>query len=183
MPESRLWTGSGAIRIEDHDPAWALAYQRARATILAGLGDLSATVHHVGSTAVPGLCAKPKIDIDVEIDPADALPLAIQRMQAPERAFHGDPYGDEMWTFTEGRGSYGLRLYVCAPGNPAHERRILFRDHLRAHPDTARAYAALKLRLAVEARGDWKHYTSGKTAFVTGIVQRAAKDKGLSSPP
>ncbi len=68
---------------------------------------------------------------------------------------------------------YGTRLYLCLPDNEAHRERLLFRDYLRAHPEFAANYAALKRRLAEEADGDWDHYTGGKSDFVADIVRRA----------
>jgi len=66
-----------------------------------------------------------------------------------------------------------MRLYLCGPGNAAHQKRILFRDWLRAHPEDAQAYEALKRRLAEEARSDFAFYTAGKSDFVARIVERA----------
>ena len=96
-------------------------------------------------------------------------------MQATRRdyTFHGDRHQDDMWVFTTGRGSYGQRLYLCAPEHPTHLRRILFRDYLRLHPEAAATYAALKHRLALEAIDDWDHYTGSKGPFVAEIVRRA----------
>ena len=68
------------------------------------------------------------------------------------------------------------RLYLCGPGNATHVKRVLFRDYLRAHPDVAAAYAALKRKLAGEANGDWKYYTGGKSDFVAEIVRLASAE-------
>lgn len=131
---------------------------------------------------MPGLAAKPKIDVDaVVIEHGAQLDEAVALMRSePGWAFQGEPYGDGMWTFTHGHGSWGARLYLCAPGTATHEKRLLFRDWLRARPKDAAAYEALKRRLAVEANGDWKLYTEGKTAFVESIVRRAI-DEGPPS--
>jgi GrpB-like predicted nucleotidyltransferase (UPF0157 family) len=95
--------------------------------------------------------------------------------------YHGDPYRDGMWTFTQGRGSYGTRLYLCEPDNATHEKRMLFRDWLRTHPEDAAAYEELKRRLAAEAHGDWDFYTGGKSAFVAGIVERAQTSPSIKT--
>jgi GrpB-like predicted nucleotidyltransferase (UPF0157 family) len=144
--------------------------------------ELVAEIHHVGSTSVPGLCAKPKFDIDILLRRLSDIPEGIARMQATgDYTFHGDRYRDEMWVFTTGRGSHGQRLYLCAPDHPIHRRRILFRDYLRRHPETAATYAALKRKLAFEAIDDWDYYTGGKGPFVADIVQRAATEASESS--
>ena len=125
----------GAIRIVDYDPSWPAIFAAECDELLTLLGGFADEIHHIGSTSVPGLAAKPKIDIDAVLRRTDMLPEAIARVQATTAyAYHGDPYGDGMWTFTRGRGSYGTRLYLCAPGTATHEKRMLFRDWLRNHP-------------------------------------------------
>lgn len=163
-----------AIKVLDYDPLWSELFQAERAELLALLGDLAEDIHHVGSTSVAGLAAKPKIDVDAVIRSAALVADAVERVQSTAKySFHGEPYGDGMWTFTSGHGSYGIRLYLCGPDNEVHVRRLLFRDWLRAHPADAADYAALKRQLAITAKGDWDVYTGGKTDFVTGIVQQA----------
>ena len=141
------------------------------------LGGWVLEIHHIGSTSVPGLCAKPKIDVDIVLRSAAIIPDAIGRMKAQGHTYHGDRYGDGMWAFTTGSGSRGARFYLCAPGTPTHLRRMLFRDYLRGHPETAAAYGALKRKLASEVSGrseaDWDHYTGGKGPFVAETLRRA----------
>lgn len=138
------------------------------------LGDRVADIHHIGSTSVPGLSAKPKIDIDTVVQSDALVGEAVELVKTlAEFTFHGDPYGDGMWTFTSGHGSYGVRLYLCGPDNAHHHKRMLFRDWLREHPEAAAEYATLKRKLAAEANGDWKFYTGGKSEFVARIVKQA----------
>ncbi len=159
------------ILIADYDAAWPLLFASERDNLSSLLGDIATDIHHVGSTSVPGLAAKPKIDIDVVVH--DHLAEAVERVRRLDTyVYHGDPYGDGMWTFTRGKVQ-GSRVYLCAPGTVHHEKRILFRDWLRTHGEDAATYEALKRRLAVEADGDWNAYTGGKSSFVTAIVERA----------
>ncbi|EHS49085.1 protein of unknown function UPF0157 [Rhizobium sp. PDO1-076] len=168
----------GSIEVVEYDPDWLAVFDAEKADLLSLLGNLVEDVHHVGSTAVVGLRAKPKIDIDAVIRDEGMLADAVERVKAiPKYTFHGTPYSDGMWTFTFGRGSRGNRLYLCGPNNATHEKRILFRDWLRSHPDDAADYAALKCRLATEANGDWAYYTGGKTAFVATIVSMASRQR------
>jgi GrpB-like predicted nucleotidyltransferase (UPF0157 family) len=163
-----------AIQVVDYDPSWPAAFATERDDLLSLLAGLVGDIHHVGSTSIPDLAAKPKIDIDVVLSGAEFIPDAIARIQATEAyTYHGDPYSDGMWTFTRGRGSYGTRLYLCGPGNATHDRRMLFRDWLLTRREDATTYEALKRRLAAEANGDWKFYTGGKSAFVAEIVRQA----------
>ena len=164
----------GAIKVVDYDPRWPALFEQHRLEIAALLDGLAADIHHIGSTAVPGLAAKPKLDIDAVLASPGDVPAALQRLREAGFTFHGDPYGDLRWTFTrDGHDGYGIRLYVCAAGNPAHLDRIRFRDHLRADPRAAAAYDRLKRRLAAGAQGDWDHYTGGKSGFVEDILAQA----------
>ncbi|MCA1407348.1 GrpB family protein [Ensifer sp. IC3342] len=165
----------GAIKVVDYDPAWPGLFEEEKSRIVAVIGDVVAEIHHVGSTSIAGLCAKPKIDIDAVLCSGARVVEAVERVKAlADFTFHGDPYGDGMWTFTSGHGSYGTRLYLCGPENPTHVKRMLFRDWLRTHPEDAAEYAALKRKLATEANGDWKFYTGGKSDFVAKIVRQAS---------
>jgi GrpB-like predicted nucleotidyltransferase (UPF0157 family) len=166
----------GSIEVTDYDPDWRALFAAEKAALLSLLGELVDDIHHVGSTSVVGLRAKPKIDIDAVIRHEGMMAEAVERVKAiPKYTFHGTPYSDGMWTFTSGRGSRGNRLYLCGPNNATHEKRILFRDWLRSHPEDAADYAALKCRLADEANGDWTYYTGGKAAFVARIVGMASR--------
>ncbi|WP_064693341.1 GrpB family protein [Rhizobium aegyptiacum] len=162
-----------AINVVDYDPCWPLLFAEISAEISILLGDLVLSIAHIGSTSVPGLAAKPKIDLDIVTTSDDVLPTAIDAVRTADFVFHGDR-GEKRCAFTRDHEGYGFKLYLCGPGNRAHRERILFRDYLRDHPERARAYAELKRRLAVEAGGDRDFYTGGKTEFVSETVRLAA---------
>lgn len=173
---------SGSIAVVPYDRRWPAVFAQLQETIGHTLGDVAFQAHHIGSTAVPGLCAKPKIDIDVVLPSAAEIARSVTLLKKTDREYHGDPYNDGMWTFTSRRGhSPGHRIYLCAPDAPAHVRRILFRDYLRAHPEAAAEYAALKRKLVIESEGVWRTYTEGKSAFVAEIVERAMSSKADGS--
>ncbi len=160
------------IMLVDYDPQWPLLFESRSKAISLLLGH-PATFHHIGSTAIVGLCAKPKLDIDAVLVSEEARLAATERLKEDGYRFHGDPHGVGRWTFTGDEIPYGTRLYLCLPDNEAHRERLLFRDYLRAHPEFAVNYAILKRRLAEEANSDWDHYTSGKSDFVEDVVRRA----------
>jgi GrpB-like predicted nucleotidyltransferase (UPF0157 family) len=165
--------GIGLIGIVPYNPAWPALFSGIEAELRARLGSRLDAAHHVGSTSVPGLAAKPKIDIDAVIHGENLQEAVALMRDVPGYTFHGDPYDDGKWTFTRPHGVWGERLYLCATGNPAHEQRLIFPDYLRAHPERADSYAALKRRLAAEAAGRWDFYTSGKSAFVAETLRLA----------
>ncbi|MGO8016823.1 GrpB family protein [Rhizobium leguminosarum] len=162
-----------AIKVVDYDPSWPRLFAEISTEVSALLGDHLLSIDHIGSTSVPGLPAKPKIDLAAVMISDAFLPAAIEIVRAADFVFHGDT-GEQRWAFTRDHDGYGFRLYLCGPDNRAHRDRILFRDYLRDHPERAKAYADLKRRLAAEAGGDWDFYTVGKTDFVSETVRLAA---------
>ena len=174
---------SGPIVVVPYDPSWPAAFRDLRDAIRRSLGKLACEVEHIGSTAVPGLCAKPRIDVDVVLPSGDDIAEAVELLKRTDRDYHGDPHGAGMWTFTSRRGrSPGHRIYLCAPDTAAHLKRILFRDHLRANPEVAAAYGALKRRLVIESGGVWEAYTEGKSSFVADVVERATSSEPDGAP-
>lgn len=162
------------IVVLPYDDRWPDRFVQTTVELAPVLAGLDPSFHHVGSTSVPGLSAKPKIDLHAAFTDLSIVGEAVERMQAVAGyTYHGDKYGDQSWTFTSGKGSYGARLYLCTADNHVLRDRILFRDYLRTHPERAAAYAALKLRLMGEANDDWSYYTGGKTEFVRETVQLA----------
>lgn len=174
MPEAPVHRKG--IVVLDYDPSWPAAFAAIRERLGEILNGLAIDICHVDSTAMPGLCAKPKIDVDVVLASAQIIPEGTERLKTAGYAGHGNKYNDGMWTFTMGRGSFGERVYLCAPHTATHENRWRFRDYLRAHPEAAEEYGRLKRRLASEARDDWDFYTGGKGPFVAEIVARAQRE-------
>lgn len=178
MDEASAVVKSGPIAVVPYDPQWPALFERLRDEIGDTLAGIPFEAHHIGSTAVPGLCAKPKIDIDVVLQSAADIAKSLDLLKMTDLSYHGCPYNDGMWTFTSRRGlSPGHRLYVCVPDTATHLKRVLFRDCLRAHPEVAAAYGALKRDLVVSSGGDWHIYTNGKSAFVADVVERARRAK------
>ena len=163
------------VVICDYDPAWPQRYEALRRPVADALGDLPAGMAHVGSTAVPGLAAKPTIDIVIRLRAAHDLPSAIERLARLGYAHEGDfgIAGREAFATPPGYGPHDHHLYVCAPDWPGYDDQMVFRDYLRAHADAAAAYARLKRSLALKHRDDRRAYTDGKAAFVSSVLERA----------
>lgn len=165
------------VTLVDYDPQWPLLF-KSRSKAIGRILGRPAEFHHIGSTAIAGLCAKSKLDIDAVLFSEDARRDATERLKEDGYRFHGDPHDAGRWAFTKDETPCGTRLYLCLPDNEAHRERLLFRDYLRTHPDSAAKYATLKRRLAEEAGGDWDHYTGGKSDFVADVVRRAKAEFG-----
>jgi len=165
------------ITIVPYDPSWPVFYEEEKSRILQAIGEFVVDIDHIGSTAVPGLSAKPIIDIMAGLrGPSDAevcLPLLGELGYddvTPE------PEEDD-WYYCLGRGihSIGYHLHLVKAGSQFQERHILFRDYLRTSQEDARRYQALKERLAFEYRDMREEYTNAKTEFIESIIEKAKK--------
>jgi len=168
------------VVIADYDPRWAAMYAEESARIQKAIGEWLSGIEHVGSTSVPGLAAKPVVDLMPGLRSLGDAPHVISAME--ELGYQYFPeYEDEL----------PERRYFVRPPGPANRHRRLFhihavetttafwrrhlafRDHLRAHPDVAGEYAALKRRLAAEYGSDREGYTEAKTEFIRRIESLA----------
>jgi GrpB-like predicted nucleotidyltransferase (UPF0157 family) len=161
------------IIVADYDPKWPELFEALRASIASALGDLAAAIEHVGSTAVPGLAAKPVIDIDVLLSFADCLQEAIVRLAPLGYAHRGDLDIAGREAFSHPPGQPAHHLYVCPPDSGEYRRHIAFRDYLRGHPESATVYGELKRNLARQYSQDRERYGAGKDAFVKDLLSRA----------
>ena len=165
---------SDAIEIHEYDPRWpeqfAVIARRVRCT----LGpDLLVAIEHIGSTAVPGLAAKPVIDLGVIIKSADLLPAAVAGLATIGYVHEGDKGIPDRAAFHWPPGETRHHLYVCSPASRELYRQIAFRNFLRACPNERAKYAALKYALAERYREDRGAYSDAKTDFVLSVLKRA----------
>lgn len=161
----------------DYDPAWPGLFRKLCRQWHELLGNRIVDIDHVGSTAVPGLCAKPRIDAVIVVrGAADILPAA-RCLEAEGYRGRGDRYGDGMWAFMSGSNMLQQRIYLCLPDTPTHRRFVLFRDYLRTHPDVASAYGALKRELAVAYADDGDAYTRAKGDFIASVLLGASAEE------
>jgi GrpB-like predicted nucleotidyltransferase (UPF0157 family) len=166
------------IEIVAYDPRWPSVFASLRDRLVGPLTGLVDRIEHVGSTAVPGLAAKAVIDLTAVVDTLDHLPAVIGRLAPLGYSHEGDLGVTGRHAFATPPGVPAHHLYVCAADNPDFTRVLAFRDYLRTHPDTARAYAELKYFLAERFHEDRAGYTAAKSAFITRIVATATKVAG-----
>lgn len=161
------------VVISDYDDEWPILFRQIAAPIEQALGDVAIGVEHVGSTAVPGLAAKPVIDIDIVVAEAADVPVAIEQIRRLGYVYQGDKGIAGREAFMRPPHLPPHHLYVVIAGNKPHTDHIRFRDYLRAHPDVAREYADLKKRLADEHRDQRERYTDAKTEFIARALAAA----------
>ncbi len=168
------------IEIVAYDPRWPALFAEEAARLRAALpAELILGLEHFGSTAVPGLAAKPIIDILIAVRSlAEAQERAIEPLEALDYAFwYDNPKTDRMY-FVKGMPPYGTRrthhVHMTETSGEMW-RRLAFRDHLRAHSEDARRYERLKRELAAAHRDDREAYTDAKAAFVAEIMEKAIR--------
>jgi GrpB-like predicted nucleotidyltransferase (UPF0157 family) len=162
--------GRKAIEVREYDPGWVRLFESERARLSAALGDLVVAVEHMGSTSVPGLAAKPIVDIAVVLGSDARMTEAVARAEA--LGFERRPAGDfsgRLFLMLHRDGATVAHLSLVPVDAPYLAPHLLFRDRLRAEPALAREYAELKRRLAVEHAADPLAYTRGKTEFVERV--------------
>lgn len=165
------------IVIADYDPAWPGRYAEQAATIRAALGTRVRRLGHIGSTAVPGLAAKPLIDVLLVVDdPADEpsyLP-ALEAAGYELRIREPDFYQHRMLR-TPARD---VHVHVFAADSPEVERNLLLRDRLRRDDADRELYAATKRRLAAQDWPNMQRYADAKSTVIEAIIARARDDPG-----
>lgn len=163
---------NAAIHLVEADPEWTKQYAEAEERIRRALDGQAAVVEHVGSTSVPGLAAKPIIDILLLVtDPADEARYVPGLEQAGYALHIREPrwYQHRLLRGTDP----AVNLHVFAMGSPEAERMRLFRDRLRTHPEDRERYEKTKRRLAARQWRYVQDYAEAKSRVVEEIIASA----------
>lgn len=156
--------------ISEYDPRWPALFCELRDALPAGLRMCARSIEHVGSTAVPGLAAKPIIDIDVVVADEADVAEAIAMLAAAGYPHKGDAGVPGREAFDQPPHLPEHHLYLCVEGAGPLVAHLRLRDHLRANPGTAREYAALKRELTAAYGDDREGYTEAKTVFIERVL-------------
>jgi GrpB-like predicted nucleotidyltransferase (UPF0157 family) len=172
------------IIVVDYDPQWPILFEQEKAAITATLGNRVLMVEHIGSTAVPGLAARPVIDIAVGIQSLAGAPSLIPYIE--QLGYIYDPILEQLtperrffWKGTSTIHTY--HLHLAEPDQSVLRKPLQFRDYLRKHSDAAEEYGVLKRELAKSYVQDLDAYVAGKTGFIENgmlqIEQESKKDR------
>ena len=167
---------TGPIHLAQPDPAWPESFERVAEGIRAVLGPAALTIEHAGSTSVPGLAAKPTIDIVLVVADSSDEPAYIPPLEAAGYVLRIREPGWHEHRILKGPNA-NINLHVFSDGCPEIDRMLRFRDWLRDHPEDRERYEALKRELAAR---DWPYvqdYADAKTEVVEEILARASGAK------
>jgi GrpB-like predicted nucleotidyltransferase (UPF0157 family) len=165
-----LGLAKGAVRLVEYSSEWPRLFERERNRIMAACGEHLFTIEHVGSTSVPGLIAKPVLDIMPALRSAAAGEAIVGPMLGLGYEYRGEFGLPGRFLFVLRHEEQNVVHCHAWPGDhPQYRRHVAFRDYLRCHPDAAAEYAALKRKLAVEHAADRDAYTDAKDDFIRRI--------------
>lgn len=174
-PDSLSYIPGGPIILRPHDATWSAAFDEAAAQLAQRLSGIVVALHHVGSTAIPGIAAKPVIDILAVVTDLEALDQRADALVAIGYEALGE-FGIPQRRYFRRNTPAGVRIHqvhAFARGHEQIERMLLFRDYLRATPTVAQEYEALKYRLAAQCGDDVERYAESKTGFVEAVLGQA----------
>jgi GrpB-like predicted nucleotidyltransferase (UPF0157 family) len=174
MPSPQIIGPDGPVDIVvvDYDPAWPARYELERAKVVEALGDRALEVHHMGSTSVPGLAAKPIIDMNLAVaDSGDEDAYVPDLIAAGYEMRVRDPGWHEHRMLRT--PAHDVHLHVFTVGSSEIARNVRFRDRLRADDADRGLYQATKRELAARDWPTMQHYADAKTEVVADILSRA----------
>lgn len=163
------------VEVVPHDPRWREAFEAEAAQVAAALGENVVAIHHIGSTAIPGIYAKPVVDLLVEVGDiaeVDGRGAAMEALGYEVMGEYGIP-GRRFFRKDDREGVRTHNIHAFEAGSAEVERHLAFRDYMAAHPGDAQRYSELKRRLAEEHPHSLDEYMDGKDGFIKEVDRRA----------
>ena len=169
------------VMLIPYSSEWPKLFQKEKQCLQRLLGPYIWNVEHIGSTAIPGIVAKPIIDILALLHCISDLERCVPLLEDSGYTYEGEQEIPGWYFFCKGQGSNTTHhLHIFSRDNVNWHKYLLFRDYLCAHSTVATAYVALKRRLAQQYGDDRPAYTAGKAAFIQSVIELAREDQ-LSS--
>jgi GrpB-like predicted nucleotidyltransferase (UPF0157 family) len=166
---------SGSVWLEEYTDEWSRSFVEERDRICAALGQIVLAIEHVGSTAIPGLCAKPVVDIAIGIEDLEIGRQCIWPLAQLGYEYKGDAGIAGQHFFAKGPPENRTHYVHVEPLNGVlWHNHILFRDYLRVHSEVALSYGQLKRTLAEQNRNDRDTYTAEKNPFIENVITQAS---------
>ena len=158
-------------KITDYNPEWPSQYEIEAQKLVSVFASALLAIHHVGSTAVPGLSAKPEIDVLAVVTDLNAAPAWTNALGGMGYRRGGDLSEGHLFYKRDLQGIRTHKLHVCLQGHCKIDEMLVFRDHLRESPETRQAYQALKLRLERENTQGIAEYLRGKAPYIQQVLR------------
>ena len=170
------------IVIVGYDSEWPAMFEKERARILSVVGDRVVALEHIGSTAVPGLAAKPIIDMLAIVESMSDSLDCVEPLRKLRYEYHFWPEYPDRCVFMDGSvGAAPHHLHITEFESEFWRDKVLFRDFLRVHPEVAQEYARVERELAAEHGADrdkYEEYTEAKSGFIESVLAKAHAELG-----
>ncbi len=171
---NRLGLEPTKVRLFPYDPQWSVEFEKERLLIENAIGEFILSVHHIGSTSIPDLCAKPIIDILIGLENFRKGFECVTGLQKRGYVFRGEHGIPGRHYFRKGTPRTH-HIHMCEKQSRQWQDHLLFCNFLRNHPKIRQDYADLKEELATKFPDDRKQYTDGKSDFIQHILELARK--------
>lgn len=167
-----LGLSSGQLQLISYEPSWPHLFLAEKERLLASLGNDILDVQHIGSTSIPGMLAKPILDIGVAVANFEEAACCIPLMERLGYSYKGENGIPRRHYFVKGEPRTH-HLHMLEVASEEWKHHLLFRDYLRENPEVMRAYVELKQRLAAQFVADRQAYQSGKDSFIQAVLLTA----------
>jgi len=174
VPSKTLGLENDTVKLVTHQTAWHEQFLEEQKRLREALGDAVLDIQHIGSTAIPGISAKPLLDLGIAVQNFEEAFVCVQPLEKLGYIYRGENGIPRRHYFVKGSSEKRMHhLHVLEQSSPEWRKHLLFRDYLCAHPEALTQYQALKTRLAEQFPKDREAYTEGKHAFIQDILNRA----------
>ena len=161
------------IIVVPYDPYWPSLFHELGLALRDVLEDVALRIDHIGSTAIPGLAAKPVIDVQISVSSFEPLDVFRKPVESLGFVFRANNPELSKRYFREAPGDRRTHIHVRRTGGWSEQWALLFRDYMRCHPDDCEEYATLKYQLAETYRHDRHGYTEAKSDFFWKVIRKA----------
>ena len=161
------------VILEKHNDKWAEMFQAEAKELRKIFGDLALSIEHVGSTSIPGIMAKPLVDIQVGLRQLSDFEKVRAKFEKEPYSVKPDPSPDEQLVRKGPEESRFFLIHICAVDSDRFKNTLLFRDYILSHPDKAREYEELKKTLAAKYPDNRPMYTASKNDFIQAVLREA----------
>lgn len=170
----------GIVKLEDYNEKWHDDYIVEEKLLMDVLGDIILEIHHVGSTAIKGLMAKPIIDILLVVNSLEQIEEIEKRLVNLGYINMGCQGIEDRYFFPKGSDEARTHyLHIVEPKSETYYNQILFRNYLNEHQEYVKKYCDLKQELALKYACDRKKYTAAKSDFIKSVVKLAKEEYGI----
>jgi len=164
----------GIVILKDYNKEWSKLFDKEAKLISSLISNYLVDIQHIGSTAIPGIVAKPIIDIAIAIADLSNIKKVITILEKGGYEYRGEQGVPDRHLFVKGNEECRTHhIHVMVNTSYEWKKHILFRDYLRKHHSEAKQYSKLKKMLATEFEFDREKYTNGKEEFILGIIEKA----------